>query len=455
MGCHSNFRPPRRHPPTRSRHMGIQQACGRKVSDPPSAALRPRLPSVARRQSIQAVPGPRQEPGNPSRRLFSRGLHRQSIDIWGDGSVVRDFIFIGDVIDALIAAMRDIGSERVFNIASGQGRSVRDIIASVEAVLGTRYVALVLAAGAPAGRSVRAIPGAPPRRKPDEVRARALMVQGTASHVGKTVLVAALCRYFRRRGLRVAPFKAQNMALNARWPPDGGEIGWAQAMQAEAAGVRAERRHEPHPPQAPDRRLPGHRARPVWATLSARRLLPARGPLREAVELSYGRLARRHELIVIEGAGSPAEPNFLRRDLVNMAVARLADAPVVLVGDVDRGGVFASLVGTLEILPFEDRCRVAGFVLNRFRGDVGAAPPGPRVPGAAYPPAGAGRDAIPGRPPASRGGQRGARRAPDGRGRPAAAGRGPGGRCGWPSSGCPTSRTSPTSCRWTPIRAWR
>ena len=203
------------------------------------------------------------------------------------------------------------------------------------------------------------------------VRARALMVQGTASHVGKTVLVAALCRYFRRRGIRVAPFKAQNMALNAWVTAEGGEIGWAQAMQAEAAGLEPSIDMNPLllKPQTGGSQVIVHGR--VWATLSARDYYQREAPLREAVELSYDRLARRHELIVIEGAGSPAEPNFLRRDLVNMAVARLADAPVVLAGDVDRGGVFASFVGTLEILPFDDRCRVAGFVLNRFRGDVG------------------------------------------------------------------------------------
>ena len=203
------------------------------------------------------------------------------------------------------------------------------------------------------------------------VRARALMVQGTASHVGKTVLVAALCRYFRRRGIRVSPFKAQNMALNAWVTAEGGEIGWAQAMQAEAAGLQPSIDMNPLllKPQTGGSQVVVHGR--VWATLSARDYYQQEAPLREAVELSYDRLARRHDLIVIEGAGSPAEPNFLRRDLVNMAVARLADAPVVLVGDVDRGGVFASFVGTLEILPFDDRCRVAGFVLNRFRGDVG------------------------------------------------------------------------------------
>jgi len=200
-------------------------------------------------------------------------------------------------------------------------------------------------------------------------RAAALMIQGTGSHVGKTVLVAALCRLFRGAGRDVVPFKAQNMALNAYVTAAGGEIGWAQAMQAEAA--RLEPAVEMNPillkPQTGGSQVIVHGR--VWATLSAADYYRRRAELWDAVAAAYRRLAAAHELVVIEGAGSPAEPNLMASDLANMAVARLARAPVVLVGDIDRGGVFASFVGTLALLGRLDRRRVRGFLLNRFRGD--------------------------------------------------------------------------------------
>jgi adenosylcobyric acid synthase len=198
---------------------------------------------------------------------------------------------------------------------------------------------------------------------------RTLMLQGTASHVGKTLLVAALCRIFRDAGWRVAPFKAQNMALNAYVTAEGGEIGWAQALQAEAARVPP--RLDMNPlllkPEPGGSQVIVHGR--VRATLSAAAYYARRAELWEAVVAAYRRLAADFELVVIEGAGSPAEPNLMAHDLANMAVARLARAPVVLVGDIDRGGVFASLTGSLAILPPGDRRRVRGFVLNRFRGD--------------------------------------------------------------------------------------
>jgi adenosylcobyric acid synthase len=201
-------------------------------------------------------------------------------------------------------------------------------------------------------------------------RARAVMLQGTGSHAGKTVLVAGLCRLLARRGLRVMPFKSQNMSLNAHVAPGGGEMGWAQVMQAEAAGV--EPRVEMNPillkPRAEARsqvvllgRVRGESDACGYYRL-ARTLWPA-------VLRSYAALAREADVIVIEGAGSPAEPNLMRRDLANMRVARMARAPVLLVGDIDRGGVFASLVGTMALLPPADRRRVRGFVINKFRGD--------------------------------------------------------------------------------------
>lgn len=207
-------------------------------------------------------------------------------------------------------------------------------------------------------------------------RARALMLQGTGSHAGKTVLVAGLCRLLARRGLRVLPFKSQNMALNAYVTPEGGEMGWAQAMQAEAAGV------SPRVQMNPVLLKPRARGRSqvvllgkVLTEASELEYEDARADLWRAIRSSYESLAQTGDVIVIEGAGSPAEPNLMRRDLANMRVARLAGAPVLIVGDIDRGGVFASLVGTMALLPAGDRRRVGGFLINKFRGDAAGLAP--------------------------------------------------------------------------------
>ena len=203
-----------------------------------------------------------------------------------------------------------------------------------------------------------------------------LMVQGTASGVGKSLLTAALCRLFRRAGYRVAPFKSQNMSLNAAVTSDGGEIGRAQAAQAEAAGVEATVHMNPIllKPEADDRSQVIVRGRAVasvrWAEYG--RMAPTLWPI---VAESLAELRREHDLVLIEGAGSPAEIN-IGWDVVNMRVAALADAPVLLVGDIDRGGVFAALVGTLALLSPEDRARVAGLIVNRFRGDRAVLEPG-------------------------------------------------------------------------------
>jgi adenosylcobyric acid synthase len=202
-------------------------------------------------------------------------------------------------------------------------------------------------------------------------RARALMLQGTGSHAGKTVLAAGLCRLLARRGLHVLPFKSQNMALNAYVTADGGEMGYAQAMQAEAAGVPA--RVEMNPvllkPRAGGRSQIVVLGKPL-SDASAREYVRWSPRLWAAIRSSYETLAREADVTVIEGAGSPAEPNLMRRDLANMRVARMARAPVVVVGDIDRGGVFASLVGTMALLPPRDRRLVRGFVINKFRGDL-------------------------------------------------------------------------------------
>ncbi len=207
--------------------------------------------------------------------------------------------------------------------------------------------------------------------------ARMLMVQGTASHVGKTVLAAALCRLFAREGLRVAPFKAQNISLNAIVTSEGGEMGVAQAVQARAAGVEPSVAMNPVliKPEAGGRaqivllgRLAGVRRFGVTGG-APRDDLPDRRALWRAISQSLDSLRARHDLVVIEGAGSPAEINLRRWDLTNMRVARYARAPVVLVGDIDRGGVFAALVGTMALLQADERALVRGFVINKLRGD--------------------------------------------------------------------------------------
>ncbi|WP_394825094.1 cobyric acid synthase [Pendulispora albinea] len=209
--------------------------------------------------------------------------------------------------------------------------------------------------------------------------ARTIMVQGTASSVGKSIVCAALCRLFRQDGLRVAPFKSQNMALNAFVTPDGGEIGRAQAVQAEAARV------VPTVDMNPILLKPEGDARSQVVvlgksigSLGAADYHTRKPELRTLVREALDRLRASHDLVVIEGAGSPAEINLKERDIVNMYVAQIADAPVVLVGDIDRGGVFAAFVGTMELLEPHERARVAAFVVNKFRGDIRLLEPGLR-----------------------------------------------------------------------------
>jgi len=214
-------------------------------------------------------------------------------------------------------------------------------------------------------KSLGQVSGRTPRN-----RALTLMLQGTSSSVGKSFLAAGLCRLYARRGLRVAPFKAQNMALNSAVTPDGAEIGRAQAVQAEAAGVPPEAAMNPILLKAEGdsscQVVVMGRSAGSFSAVAYRAL---RDTLWPQVADALDGLRGRFDLVVIEGAGSPAEVNLREGEIVNMRVAAAAGAPVLLVGDIDRGGVFAALLGTLDLLPAAERRRVRALVVNRFRGD--------------------------------------------------------------------------------------
>ena len=207
--------------------------------------------------------------------------------------------------------------------------------------------------------------------------ARNIMIQGTMSNAGKSLLAAGLCRALRQDGCRVAPFKSQNMALNSFITAGGGEMGRAQVVQAEAAGV------------APDVRMNPILLKPTTdmgsqvivngralGNMNAMEYYRRKAEFVPAVLEAYRSLAAEYDVIVIEGAGSPAEINLKREDIVNMGLARLVDAPVLLVGDIDRGGVFAQLYGTVALLEPEERARIKGTVVNKFRGDRAILEPG-------------------------------------------------------------------------------
>ena len=203
------------------------------------------------------------------------------------------------------------------------------------------------------------------------------MVQGTASSVGKSIMVAALCRIFYRDGYRVAPFKAQNMALNSFVTKEGGEIGRAQAVQAEAAGIEPSVHMNPVllKPEA-DTKSQLIVLGKATGKIKANEYYKHTPRLLKIVEESLQKLRSAYDIVVIEGAGSPAEINFQDREIANMRVARLCHAPVLLVSDIDRGGVFASIVGTLQLLTAEERRLIKGFIINKFRGDIKLLKPG-------------------------------------------------------------------------------
>ncbi len=207
--------------------------------------------------------------------------------------------------------------------------------------------------------------------------AKTIMIQGTMSNAGKSLLTAGLCRIFRQDGYRVAPFKSQNMALNSYITSEGLEMGRAQVMQAEAAGI------EPSVLMNPILLKPTNDTGSqvivngeVLGTMSARDYFKYKKNLVPDIMKAFRALAEKNDIIVIEGAGSPAEINLKTDDIVNMGMAKMADAPVLLAGDIDRGGVFAQLYGTVELLEPEERKRIKGLIINKFRGDKTILDPG-------------------------------------------------------------------------------
>lgn len=200
---------------------------------------------------------------------------------------------------------------------------------------------------------------------------KSLMIQGTASSVGKSILTAAFCRIFKQDGYTVAPFKSQNMALNSFITDEGLEMGRAQVVQAEAAGVI------PHVLMNPillkpstDKNAQVIFMGKVHKNMSAVEYHEFKPELKGMVKKAYDQLADQYDIVVLEGAGSPAEINLRENDIVNMGMAELADSPVILVGDIDRGGVFASIYGTIKLLTEDEQKRVKGVIINKFRGDI-------------------------------------------------------------------------------------
>ena len=203
--------------------------------------------------------------------------------------------------------------------------------------------------------------------------AKSIMIQGTTSSAGKSFLTAALCRIFAQDGYRVAPFKSQNMALNSFITEEGLEMGRAQVMQAEAAGVKPSVRMNPillKPTGDTGSQVIVNGE--VRGNMTAREYFALKRSLFSDVMDAYHALAADYDILIIEGAGSPAEINLKQDDIVNMGMAARADAPVLLCGDIDRGGVFASLYGTVALLSPEERDRIRGLIINKFRGGTRA-----------------------------------------------------------------------------------
>ncbi|MBQ6582232.1 MAG: cobyric acid synthase, partial [Mogibacterium sp.] len=200
--------------------------------------------------------------------------------------------------------------------------------------------------------------------------ARVIMIQGTMSNAGKSLIAAGLCRIFRQDGYRVAPFKSQNMALQSYVTRDGLEMGRAQVVQAEAAGTEPDVRMNPIllKPTDDEGSQVVVMGRPV-GNMKARDYFTFKKDLIPTIQEAFRGLAEEYDIIVVEGAGSPVEINLNTNDIVNMGLAAMLDAPVLLVGDIDRGGVFAQLLGTLMLLTEEERARVRGLIINKFRGD--------------------------------------------------------------------------------------
>ena len=203
------------------------------------------------------------------------------------------------------------------------------------------------------------------------MRAKSIMVVGTMSSAGKSVITAGLCRIFQQDGLRTAPFKSQNMALNSYITRDGLEMGRAQVMQAEAAGVEPDVRMNPillKPTSEFGSQVIVNGE--VYGSMHAREYYQQKQKLIPVIQQAYESLAAEKDIIVLEGAGSPAEINLRDVDIVNLGMAAISDSPVILVGDIDRGGVFAAVYGTIALLRPEERRRIKGIIINKFRGDV-------------------------------------------------------------------------------------
>ena len=207
--------------------------------------------------------------------------------------------------------------------------------------------------------------------------AKSIMIQGTMSNAGKSLLAAGLCRIFRQDGYRVAPFKSQNMALNSFITDEGLEMGRAQVMQAEAAGIKPSVYMNPillKPTNDVGSQVIVNGE--VLGNMPAREYFAYKKKLIPDIMHAYHKLEEEYDIIVIEGAGSPAEINLKQDDIVNMGMAKMAHAPVILVGDIDRGGVFAQLIGTVDLLEPDERAMVKGLVINKFRGDKTILDPG-------------------------------------------------------------------------------